>query len=131
MFEIDTLMVEQPKKHKIYSLILILILLITIIINTYTYDRYQVLSYNTKSQTLKIYVPESISINEATIIKYKDKNYNIEEVEYLSSQIENNVIYKELLLKTNINTKEEIITINILNNKQRIITKIINAVKEN
>ena len=54
-----------------------------------------------------------------------------EKLTFKGKKVEYNAIYKELLLKTDIKTKEEIITIKILNNKQRIITKIINAVKEN
>lgn len=131
MFELNLLLKKQPNKPRLHCFTLIIVFLICIMSNTYTYDKYNTLSQINDDQTLKIIVPENITINNKTIIQYKNKKYNVNEVEYLGSEINNNIIFKEILLNTDLKLKEDIITINILNNKQRIIKKIINIAKEN
>lgn len=131
MFEKSLLIKEEPKKYPLHYVFIITVIFFLIICNVKTYEKYTILSQVQDNNTLKIITPENIVINEETIIKYHNKQYQVIDIENVNSYIENNEIFKEIILTTNINSEEKIIKFDILNNKQRIITKIINKIKEN
>ena len=71
-----------------------------------------------------------ISILENSLIEYKNKKYKIKSINYLEVITENNLLYEKINIKTNLKCRNKIIKIKILNNKQRIINKIIKIIKE-
>lgn len=131
MFETTLLIEEEPKKYPLYYMFVIITIFIIILCNVKTYEKHTIMSQVQENNTLTIVIPTDIIIDEKTIINHKNKKYQVIDVKYNNSFIENNIIFKEIILTTNINSVEEIIKIDILNNKQRIITKILNKIKEN
>lgn len=130
MFERDLLNEEKPKKYPFYHILFLIIIMFMLLISINTYDKYEIIAVKTNNQTFTATIPEYLTIDETSIIEKNNNKYEIVEVSYNNSFIENNEIYKEILITTNYSIKEDITKLNVLNNKQRIIKKIINIVKE-
>lgn len=134
MIDIELLKNKKPRNYPIYLIVVVIIILLLISYNTFTYDKINTIAitnYNNNICNLNIKLPYTkINNLEESIIEYNNNKYKINEVSYNESTIENDIIYEDITLNTNINCKNKIIKINILSNKQRIINKIINIIKE-
>lgn len=134
MIEIDIFKNKKPRNYPIYLIIVIIIILLFISYNIFTYDKINTIAitdYDKSICTLNIKLPYTkINNLEESLIEYNNIKYKINEVSYNETIIENETIYENISLNTNINCKNKIVKINIINNKQRIINKIINIIKE-
>lgn len=135
MIEIELLKNKIPKKYPIVTIILIMFL-ITLILSfkTNSYDKYKTIAItNNINNTCHLNV--SIPYNKLNNIKqskieYQNKQYIIKEISYNKTSIENNIPYEDTTITINTSCKDKIVDINILSNKQRIINKIINIIRE-
>lgn len=135
MIEIELLKNKIPKKYPIVTIILIMFL-ITLILSfkTNSYDKYKTIAItNNINNTCHLNV--SIPYNKLNNIKqskieYQNKQYIIKEISYNKTSIENNIPYEDITVTINTSCEDKIIDINILSNKQRIINKIINIIRE-
>lgn len=134
MIDIELLKNKKPRNYPIYLIFIVIIILLLSSYNTFIYDKINTIAitnYNNNICNLNIKLPYTKVNNlEESIIEYNNNKYEINKVSYNESIIENDIIYEDITLTTNINCKNKIIKINILNNKQRIINKIINIIKE-
>ena len=134
MFEIELFKRQKPKKYPL-SIIFIILFIILIILsyNIKTYDTLNVTAFTQKENKchLEFTLPyDKISILENSLIEYKNKKYKIKNIYYLEVITENNMLYEKINIETNLKCRNKIIKIKILNNKQRIINKIIKIIKE-
>ena len=134
MFEIELFKRQNPKKYPLSKIILlILIILIILSYNIKTYDTLNVTAFTIKDKqnNLSIIIPSNkISILDNSIIEYKNKKYKIYKTRLTETIVEDNIAYEKIYLETNLKSPYKIINIKIHNNKQRIITKITNTIKE-
>lgn len=134
MFEIELFKRQKPKKYPL-SIIFIVSFIILIILsyNIKTYDTLNVTAFTQKENKchLEFTLPyDKISILENSLIEYKNKKYKIKNINYIEAITENNILYEKISIETNLKCRNKIIKIKILNNKQRIINKIIKIIKE-
>ena len=129
---IDRMILLNKKPNKSYIIIIIIassliILLSSIFIKTYTITK--TIGYITCEDEcyLNISLPyNKLNIlNKETILEIDKDKYKIDEIEYLNIELP----YQNVRIKTNIR-EEKIVEVKLLNNKQRIIKKIIEATKE-
>ena len=135
MIEIELLKNKKPKKYPILLIITTLsFILLLLSFKYHTYDKIKTIAitnFNNSICTLNIKLPyNNISNLEESKIEYNNKLYEINKVSYNETSIENNIIYEDISLDTNIDCKNKVIDISIVNNKQRIIDKIFKIIKE-
>ena len=135
MIELELLNNKKPKKYPILLITLISVIILLILsINIYSYDKYKTIAITENINNkciLNVSLPyNKISNLNNSFIIHKNNKYIINKVSYNKTYIENNIPYEDISITLNSECKEKIIDINILNNKQRIITKIINIIRE-
>ena len=134
MFEIELFKRQNPKKYPLSKITLItLIILIILSYNIKTYDSLNIaalIDENKKGQLILIIPSNKISILNKSLIEYENKKYKIVKINYIETVIENNIAYEKVILETNLECPNKITNIKILNNKQRILTKILKKIKE-
>ncbi len=128
------LLSKQPTKNYLFHIIIIIITL-TSIIFSYSYKTYDSLNiigiYKCEENC---YIDTSLSyediikLNNPSIFKYNNKTYIIEDIIYNEPYLNNNTIYQDIQITSNLKVKEKIIKIKIFYNKQRIITKVKNII---
>lgn len=135
MFELELLKNIKPKKYPITIITLIfLIILILLSYKIKTYDSLNVIAFTEqKNETcyLEILVPSQKTeiLNDKRLL-YKNKKYKINSIKYLERISENNILYEKIIVTSNLKCLNKIENIKLINNKQRIIKKIINTIKE-
>lgn len=134
MFEIELFKRQKPKKYPLSIIFLIsLIILIILSCNIKTYDSLNVTAFTKQDNKchLEFSLPyDKISLLENASIKYKNKKYKIKKINYIETIIEDNILYERINIETNLECPYKITKIKILNNKQRIITKILKIIRE-
>lgn len=134
MFEIELFKRQNPKKYPLSKITLItLIILIILSYNIKTYDSLSATALidENKNGQLNLIIPSNkISILNNSLIEYENIKYKIVKINYIETVIENNIAYEKVILETNLECPNKITNIKILNNKQRILTKILRKIKE-
>lgn len=134
MFEIELFKRQKPKKYPLSIIIFVsLIILIILSYNIKTYDTLNVTAFTNQDNQchLEFTLPyNKISMLENGLIKYKNKRYKIKYINYIETITEDNILYERINIKTNLECPYKIAKIKILNNKQRIITKILKIIRE-
>lgn len=128
------LLSKQPTKNYLFHIIIIIITLTSIIFSySYkTYDSLNIIGIYKCEETC--YIDSSLSyeyiikLNNPSIFKYNNKTYIIEDIIYNEPYLNDNTIYQDIQITSNLKVKEKIIKIKILYNKQRIITKVKNII---
>ena len=128
------LLSKQPTKNYLFHIIIIIITLTSIIFSySYkTYDSLNIVGIYKCEETC--YIDTSLSyediikLNNPSIFKYNNKTYIIEDIIYNEPYLNNNTIYQDIQITSNLKVNKKIIKIKILYNKQRIITKIKNMI---
>lgn len=126
----------KPNNHFISYVLFFLLIITTLFLSifTETYD-----TYNTtgivkciENCSISITVPydKADIFSNKSYIKYQDKKYAINEIEYEDPYLSNNIPVEDITLQTDITTQNKIINFQILYNKQRIIKKIKNIILE-
>ena len=131
MDEISNFYEEEPKLKKSIYLIFIVIIISLLYYSTknYTYDIKEILFINECNEnecllkTTLDYEEQKI-INNKTIFVYKNKEYNVDNIEYEEPYLSNETPVTDITIKTDIKTDEKIIKVKVKYNKQRIIKKI-------
>lgn len=128
------LLSKQPTKNYLFHIIIIIITLTSIIFSySYkTYDSLNIVGIYKCEETC--YIDTSLSyediikLNNPSIFNYNNKTYIIEDIIYNEPYLNNNTIYQDIQITSNLKVNKKIIKIKILYNKQRIITKIKNMI---
>lgn len=126
---------KKPKKYILINIILI-ITLITSIILSYKYKTYNSFKVTGISKCLNVCKISTTlrydqinKIDSNSKIEYKNKIYEINNIEYSEPYLNNNIAYQDIEIETSLK-ESKIVEIKILYNKQRIIRKIINLILE-
>lgn len=130
MDEISTLYYKKPQKHLIIYIVFIvsILVLIYISIKYYTYDTKELILIQECEE--ECYLKTTLNYEEQTIfekdtiIKYKNKNYKIDEINYEEPYLVNGIPVSDVIIKTNINDDKKVLKIEVKYHKQRIINKI-------
>lgn len=135
MLEIHLLKNKKPKKYPLLNIIVItFISFIFLFTQITTYDKYKIIAINNNDKNickLNTTIPyNKINILDNSFIEYKNKRYDIINVEYNQTQVENNLAYENITFSLKTTCKEKVLNLSIYNNKQRIIEKIIRNIKE-
>lgn len=134
MFEIELFKRQKPKKYPLSIIIIVsIIILIILSYNIKTYDALNVTTFTKQDNKchLEFTLPyDKISILENGLIGYKNKKYKIKNINYIETIIEENILYERISIESNLKCHNKIAKIKIINNKQRIITKILKIIKE-
>ena len=121
---------DIPKKH--HELLIIILFIISILVISFieTYDSLELISYY-EDNSYKIIIPinEKDKLKESYIL-YKENKYKIYDVKYSEPIYDNNNYYYEVEFKSDLILEENIVSIKIINNKQRILKKIKNIIWE-
>lgn len=124
-----------PKKHFIYYCIFIVIISIFILLSCFikVYDSYYVtgLINCDKECVITISFPyDKVDIlKQNPHIEYLNKEYNINSITYNDPYLNNEIPYEDINITTDLTSKDQIINLKILYNKQRVIKKIKNIIK--
>lgn len=127
---------KKPKKHSIIYWILLIIIITSffLLYKIKTYDSYLVTGINNCENVCIITF--TLPYNKVDIlskkpkIEYLNKIYKIENINYLEPYLNNGIPYQDIELITKISNNNRLINFKIIYNKQRIITKIQNIIKE-
>lgn len=134
MIEKIILLNKKPNNNPIL-LISILIFIITIVITFKldTYDSYKTIGILECQETciIKTNIPYTKLniLDQNPRIKYNQKTYNINKIEYNDIYIEGDIPYQEISLQINLKKESKLLEFNIEYNKQRIYKKIINIIE--
>ncbi len=131
MDNISKLYNQKPKPNIAIYLIFFLSFIIVIIysIKEYTYDIKELLVIN-ECYEKECFLKTTLNYNDQEIftnksyIKYKDKKYEIKEIEYGEPYLSNEIPVTDISIKTNLVEEAKILKIKVYYNKQRIIKKI-------
>ncbi|MBQ4030307.1 MAG: hypothetical protein II625_01020 [Bacilli bacterium] len=130
MDEISTLYYKKPQKHLIIYIVFIVSIsvLIYISIKYYTYDTKELILIQECEEECHLKTTlnyeEQTIFEKDTIIKYKNKNYKIDEINYEEPYLVNGIPVSDVIIKTNINDDKKVLKIEVKYHKQRIINKI-------
>lgn len=135
MLEIHLLKNKKPKKYPLLNIIVITFISFIFLFTQITsYDKYKIIAINSNDKNrciLNTTIPyNKISILEKSFVEYQNKRYDIKNVEYNETQVDNNIAYENITFSIETMCKEKVLNLNIYNNKQRIIEKIIKNIKE-
>lgn len=135
MLEIHLLKNKKPKKYPLLNIIVITFISFIFLFTQITsYDKYKIIAINSNDKNrciLNTTIPyNKISILEKSFVEYQNKRYDIKNVEYNETQVDNNIVYENITFSIETTCKEKVLNLNIYNNKQRIIEKIIKNIKE-
>jgi len=121
---------DIPKKHHELLIIILFIILIIVISFIETYDSLELISYY-EDNSYKIIIPisEKDKLKESYIL-YKENKYKIYDVKYSEPIYDNDNYFYEVEFKSDLILEENIVSIKIINNKQRILKKIKNIIWE-
>jgi len=121
---------DIPKKHHELFIIILFIILIIVISFIETYDSLELISYY-EDNSYKIIIPisEKDKLKESYIL-YKENKYKIYDVKYSEPIYDNDNYFYEVEFKSDLVLEENIVSIKIINNKQRILKKIKNIIWE-
>lgn len=130
------LLSKQPNKLNLLHIILIIMILTSIIFSySYkTYDSLNIVGIYKCEETC--YIDTSLSYEDITKLNnpntfiYNNKTYIIEDIIYSEPYLNNNTVYQDIQITSNLKEKEKVIKIKLLHNKQRIIAKIKNIITE-
>ena len=121
---------DIPKKHHELLIIILFIILILVISFIETYDSLELIScYEDNNYKIIIPINEKDKLKESYIL-YKENKYKIYDVKYSEPIYDNNNYYYEVEFKSDLILEENIVSIKIINNKQRILKKIKNIIWE-
>lgn len=125
----------QPKHPYLITLItLSFIILIIILYKVHTYDSVATTGIITCNETceIKLTLPyDKIAIlNSHPSLTFNNETYNIDNIVYGEPYLNNNIVYQDITITTNLYSDNPLINFKILNNRQRIITKIKNVILE-
>ncbi len=124
------LLSKKPKNNKIFNLLFIIILLTSILFSYMckTYDSYYVVGLKECEDICYIVVSLSYKdidkVSESSLIEYNNKKYQVNNLIYSEPYLNNGIAYQDIKIISNLETKESIVNMKVLSNKQRIITKI-------
>lgn len=135
MFEIERLKRQNPKKYPLSIIIFVLLLLLIILsYSIKTYDTLSIVAITNKANdtcNLEFVLPyNKITMLNNSLFEYNNKEYKIKNIKYIETTNENNILYEKVKITSNLKCPNKVANIKLLNNKQRIITKIINIIKE-
>ena len=131
MDNISKLYNKKPKPNIAIYLIFFLsfITLIVYSIKEYTYDIKELLVINECNEN-ECFLKSTLNYNDQEIfsnksyIKYKDKKYEIKDIEYGEPYLSNETPLTDMSIKTDLIEEAKILKIKVYYNKQRIIKKI-------
>jgi len=131
MDNISKLYNKKPKPNIAIYLIFFLsfITLIVYSIKEYTYDIKELLVINECNEN-ECFLKSTLNYNDQEIfsnksyIKYKDKKYEIKDIEYGEPYLSNETPVTDMSIKTDLIEEAKILKIKVYYNKQRIIKKI-------
>lgn len=113
-----------PKRHHEFLFILIFVFIGILFSYIDTYDSYYCISIR-KDNHYNVVIPyDKKDIFDEAYLFYENKKYKIYDVSFSDLIYENDNYYYEVSFDTQIALEEEINKIKIINNKQRIISKI-------
>ena len=113
-----------PKRHHEFLIILIFVFIGILFSYIDTYDSYYCISVR-KDNHYNVVIPyDKKDIFDEAYLFYENKKYKIYDVSFSDLIYENDNYYYEVSFNTQIALEEEINKIKIINNKQRIISKI-------
>ena len=125
-----------PNNHNLFSFLFIILFILLVPLSFFIkiYDSYYttgLISCNNDECSITISLPyDKVEILKQTPhIEYLNREYEITSIEYNEPYLNNQIPYEDIIIKTNLSSKDQIINFKILYNKQRIIRKIINIVK--
>lgn len=129
------LLKQMPNINKEANIIFICtaIILLIIIFSYKTYDTLNIVGIYKCEE--KCFVETSLSYDEINIIdkdcliEYKNEKYKINNINHREPYLSNNIPYEDLIIETKLNTKNSLVKIKILYNKQRIAKKLINIIR--
>lgn len=125
----------QPKLHfLLFSSLLTFIISTIVIYKVYTFDSVATTGIITCGETCEIQLTlpyDKIAIlNSHPFIYYNNETYTIDNTVYGEPYLNNNIVYQDITITTNLYSDNPLINFKILNNRQRIITKIKNVILE-
>lgn len=133
---IDRIILLNKKPKKSYIIIIIIASSLILLISSYnmkTYSIKKTLGYISCEEechiNLSLPYKDLNIVNDNTIIEVDHKRYKPTEILYKDISIENNIPYQNIQINTEIKD-EKIIEVKLLNNKQRIIKKVFDIIKE-
>lgn len=135
MIELEIIKNKKPKKYPTEIIILIMFTVIFIFsYKTWTYDQYKTLGI-TQNKNNKCLINVSLPYNKITdlkktLIEYKNEKYKIKNISYNETKIKDNIPYEDVTITIENKCQEQVADVKILNNKQRIIYKIIKIIRE-
>lgn len=124
------LLSKKPKNNKIFNFLFTIILLTSIFFSYKykTYDSYYMVGLKECEDVCYILISLSYKdinkISESSLIEYNNKKYQITELIYDEPYLNNNIAYQDVKIISNLETKESIINMKVLYNRQRILTKL-------
>ncbi len=134
MIEKLILLNQKPKKN--LFILLATLIIISLVISSYfikTYDVYKTYGYITCDDNCYINLSLSYDnlnkLTTKTLLEIDKEITKIDDIEYLDISLENEIPYQNVRIKT-VKDKNKIIEIKLLNNKQRIIKKLYDLIKE-
>lgn len=126
---------KTPKNYPILKITILLFIIFIIFSSTIkTYDSYNIIAILNCSEkcTINFSLPYNKIplVNPNAKINYNNKVYDVKNIKFDEPYLNNNVPYQDLSIETEIQEEEKILNIKLLNNKQRIITKLYNMITE-
>lgn len=127
---------KQPKRHPLIYVLTLFSIFLSLIISFFvkTYESYNtsgIIKCNGKCEILISMPYNKVDLfSQNPKINYLHKEYKISEIIYDEPYLNNNIAYEDIKIITDLSSDERLINIQLLYNKQRIITKIKNMITE-
>ena len=130
----NLILYKKTNKHLIYLFFLFLLFILVLILYTEDEDSYELIGLKNSNDTsyIDIIIPyNKVNIfEEKNYIIYNHEKHIIKDIKYGEITIIDNIPYINISLKPDFELEKEVIDFHVFYNRQRIINKIKNIIKE-